>query len=203
MLWPQVSDCDPAVTIMIITHDREKLINAIIFFSQKVRFPGKTKLFKLLYFLDFEHYKQKGRSVTGLEYFAWPMGPVPVDLYNEIEAPRPSADLEEWLSFEKKRLNNGNWMLNVHAKRPFDPSHFTKRELQIMELLADEYRETKAEAMVEATHLENQPWHEVYEVRERQQDLIPYELALRKAEEETLRDIAAEREAVINHFRSE
>ncbi|HEV7681080.1 MAG TPA: Panacea domain-containing protein [Pyrinomonadaceae bacterium] len=46
-----------------------------------------TKLFKLLYFLDFEHYKKTGRSVTGLKYFAWPMGPVPVSLKDEISHP--------------------------------------------------------------------------------------------------------------------
>ncbi|EQD73859.1 hypothetical protein B1A_04740, partial [mine drainage metagenome] len=63
---------------MLISHEREKLINAIIFFAIHTRFLGKTKLFKLLYFLDFEHHKETGRSVTGMDYFAWKMGPVPV-----------------------------------------------------------------------------------------------------------------------------
>lgn len=59
---------------MLITHDREKLINTIIYFAIHVKKCGKIKLFKLLYFLDFEHYKQTGRSVTGLDYYAWKMG---------------------------------------------------------------------------------------------------------------------------------
>ncbi|WP_217994559.1 Panacea domain-containing protein [Rodentibacter caecimuris] len=42
----------------------------------------------MLYFLDFEHYKQVGRSVTGLDYSAWKMGPVPVDLHEEIKTAR-------------------------------------------------------------------------------------------------------------------
>ena len=40
---------------MLINHEREKLINAIIYFAKNTRFLGKTKLCKLLYFLDFEH----------------------------------------------------------------------------------------------------------------------------------------------------
>jgi len=35
------------------------------------------KLFKLLYFLDFVHFKNYGTTVTGMEYSAWKMGPVP------------------------------------------------------------------------------------------------------------------------------
>ena len=32
---------------------------------------------KLLYFLDFMHFKQTDKSVTGQDYFAWMTGPVP------------------------------------------------------------------------------------------------------------------------------
>ncbi len=35
---------------------------------------GKIKLLKLLYSLDFCHFKQTGMSVTGIDYFAWEMG---------------------------------------------------------------------------------------------------------------------------------
>jgi len=75
--------------IMIITHHREKLINAIIYFANNTKRCGKTKLLKLLYFLDFRHFKQTGKSVTGLDYYAWDMGPVPKDLYNELDAMKP------------------------------------------------------------------------------------------------------------------
>src|SRR3972149_1376061 len=82
---------------MLLSHEREKLINAIIFFADNTRFLGKTKLCKLLYFLDFGHFKETGRSVTGMDYYAWKMGPVPVDLYEEVEAPEPDmADKVEF-----------------------------------------------------------------------------------------------------------
>jgi hypothetical protein len=53
---------------MLINHEREKLIQSVIYFAKNTEFCGKVKLFKLLYFLDFEHYKMTGRSVTGLKY---------------------------------------------------------------------------------------------------------------------------------------
>jgi uncharacterized phage-associated protein len=61
---------------MEIDRQREKL--AAAFFAANTKYCGVTKLCKLLYFLDFIHYRQTGRTVTGLEYRAWPKGPVPV-----------------------------------------------------------------------------------------------------------------------------
>ncbi len=68
---------------MIVTHHRAKLINAIIYFANRTKYCGKTKILKLLYFLNFTHFKQTSKSVTGLDYFAWEMGPVPKVLFEE------------------------------------------------------------------------------------------------------------------------
>jgi hypothetical protein len=51
---------------MIITNQREKLVNAIIYFCHNTKYCGKTKLMKLLYFLDFIHFKQTAKSVMVL-----------------------------------------------------------------------------------------------------------------------------------------
>ena len=53
---------------MMVPHDRDKLINAIVFFAKNTKYCGKIKLIKLLYLLDFEHFRQTGRSVTGMDY---------------------------------------------------------------------------------------------------------------------------------------
>ena len=93
---------------MLELYNRDKLINSIIYLVNNVSHCGKVKLFKLLYFLDFEHYNQTGRSVTGMEYFAWKMGPVPTELYEEIEAPEP--DMAEILRFEMIPIINGQML---------------------------------------------------------------------------------------------
>jgi uncharacterized phage-associated protein len=72
---------------MLVEHSREKLINSIIYFLKNTKNCGKTKLFKLLYYLDFMHFRETGRSVTGLDYYAWDFGPVPKKLYDEINNP--------------------------------------------------------------------------------------------------------------------
>src|ERR1700730_10448814 len=69
---------------MIVSREREKLINAIIYFVRSTKHCHTLKLFKLLNFLDFEHYRQTGQTVTGLTYAAFPHGPVPPSLFDEI-----------------------------------------------------------------------------------------------------------------------
>jgi uncharacterized phage-associated protein len=184
---------------MLITHEREKMINAIIYFAKNTSFCGKTKLFKLLYFLDFEHYKDTGRSVTGLQYNAWKMGPVPVELENEIQC--PDRDVAESIDFILTPTKKGNPMLLLKPKKEFDPSHFTKRELKLLEMLANEYKNKKAEEMIEATHLENLPWHRVFHEENRKYESIPYEYAFRKTETELMNYIVSENEEIIKNYR--
>ncbi|EKF17623.1 Panacea domain-containing protein [Nitratireductor pacificus] len=185
---------------MMISHDREKMIQAIIFFASRTRKLGKTKLCKLLYFLDFEHFKQTGRSVTGLRYNAWPMGPVPVSLYNEIS--EPPEEITAAVSIEEKETKNGQ-MLAIRPKVGFSSRLFSRRELSILEALAREYRDSTADEMVEATHLENQPWHQVYEIEGKKQAEIPYELAVRKDEKDSVMRVARERNELIKSLSNE
>lgn len=164
---------------MLKDHSRQKLINAIIYFVTNTKSCGKTKLFKLLYFLDFEHYSRTGRNVTGLDYFAWPMGPVPAELYNELD--NPNSDFSQALEVRPKKIAKGN-MLNINPLVSFSADFFSKREIKLLEQLANEFKNSYAKDMVEATHLENLPWHEIYEKQGLKQQQIPYELALNKAE---------------------
>jgi len=167
---------------MLVDHKKEKLINAIIYFVQHTKFCGKTKLFKLLYFLDFEHFSKTGRSVTGLEYYAWPKGPVPSALFDEID--NQTEETSSALSITKRDTATGNEMFDIKPLIEFNPEFFTKRELKLIESLSSEYYKAYSQGMVEATHLENLPWHQVYEEEGRRQELIPYELALKKSEYE-------------------
>lgn len=184
---------------MLISREREKLLNAISFFVSNTKWCGKVKLFKLLYFLDFEHFKQTGRSVTGMDYYAWPMGPVPVSLYGEMDA--PEEDMAESFRFEERPLRDEqHTMLILTPKKGFSEDHFSKRELKIMHALADEYNDAVATAMVEATHLEHQPWHKVFVKEGRRQHLIPYELAVLPDEAELIGEVAKERAQLMKAF---
>jgi uncharacterized phage-associated protein len=160
--------------------DREKLLHAIIFFTKNTHACHKTKLFKLLFLLDFAVYRETGKSVTGLQYFAWPMGPVPKDLFEELNSPRP--DMRSAMVIRATSESDPDFgetkRLLIAPRQTFDPSCFTKREVDTMERLAEIYRDATASQMVEVSHLARQPWHQVYVVEGRHQALIPYALAL-------------------------
>lgn len=143
---------------------REKLLHAIIFFVTNTRNCRKTKLCKLLFFLDFGVFRQTGKSVTGLNYFAWPKGPVPKALFEELKAPR--VDLRAHLLVRELPRDDPDETalgFDIKPRKTFDDSKFTKRELSFMTTLAEIYRDATADQMVEATHLKGQPWHRVYE----------------------------------------
>lgn len=184
---------------MLIDHKNEKLINAIIFFVQNTKFCGKTKLFKLLYFLDFEHFSKTGRNVTGLDYFAWPMGPVPKSLNNELES--QSEVTSSYLKIDKRVTVQGKEMLDVKPLIPFNLDIFSKRELNLLNTLSDEYLDSYANDMIEATHLENLPWNEIYNVNGEKQKVIPYELALKKAEFEQVIKITEENDEFEENYK--
>ena len=112
---------------MIITHHREKLINAIIYFAKNTQYCGKTKLMKLLYFLDFSHFKQTGKSVTGQDYFAWSMGPVPKDLFEEL-----SGNMEPDMRAAIKELPADKEFQQVNPKKQFNPDYFSKKEMKLL-----------------------------------------------------------------------
>lgn len=183
---------------MIINNDRKKLIAAIVYFAKNTNLCGKTKLFKLLYFLDFEHFKQTGRSVTGLEYYAWKLGPVPTSLYDEFDSPEP--DFLENIKLESSSIG-GYSTLNVKPLNEPDMSHFSKREMNLIKQLADQYKNVTAADIVEKTHLPNLPWHRVFKDENKPQDLIPYQYAIDKAKEEHILELAKESKEMKDAYR--
>jgi len=187
---------------MLIHHEREKLINAILYFARETKYLGKIKLFKLLYLLDFEHFRQTGRSVTGLDYQAWKFGPVPVDVMEEWDQPEPDwaavIDIQPERVFDYVRQT-------VLPMAEFDDSHFTKRELRIMDQLAARYRDTLSPAMIDVTHAENGAWAKVWRDGLGNFGAIPYELSLPEDDpsRKAILRIADEQEAIREAQRSQ
>ena len=164
---------------MIVSREREKLVNAIIYFVANTRHCHTLKLFKLLNFLDSEHYRQTGLTVTGLTYTAFPKGPVPRDLYQEIKR-NGDADLRAAVSLipVKDDLTEQLLRRDLKPRKAFDPKHFTKRELVILERIAEFFAELRAEDMSEFSHLKGLPWNAVYAGGKGNGRDIPNELSL-------------------------
>src|SRR2546429_9837787 len=114
---------------MLISRNREKLINALIYFLGETKHAHTLKLFKLLNFADFEHFRQTGRTITGLDYRALPQGPVPTKLYEEIKRGGES-DLKAAVSIFsiKDDITDQNLRRDLKSRVAVDPKWFSKRE---------------------------------------------------------------------------
>lgn len=177
-----------------LTHsERERLLQAVVFFAGRTEACGKIKLFKLLYLFDFEHFRQTGRSATGLDYHAWKFGPVPVELMSEWEDMPPDlrrlvhVEIERAGHFERQavRLNDGI---------TFDPEPFSPRQLRLLEDLAGRYRAANSERMIDLTHEQNGAWDQVWHGGAGAYKPIPYSLAIDAGhpEADVVREIADE-----------
>lgn len=171
---------------MLQNRNREKFIQAILYFAHNTSALGKVKLFKLLYLLDFEHFRQTGRSVTGLEYRAWKMGPVPAQLVQQWDA--LEDDMAAAIRIVPEQVVDF-WREKVVPLQPFNDEHFSKRELRILAGLAAKYAAVLSEKMIDVTHVENGAWAIVWSDGKGNDDIIPYALAIPED--------ASDREAVL------
>lgn len=182
---------------------REKLLNAILFFSRKVKNPSKVKIYKLLYFLDFEHFRETGRSVTNLDYFAYDFGPVPKDFHEEVcnnEIPKDFADKLALVSFKSEESGKEGAMFQAKAKA--DLSVFSPREQRILQNMAEVFRDADAKMISDISHFKNHPWDKT--IKEKgQRAKIDYTLALDQEAKVSLQealDAVREREEMLKAF---
>ncbi len=164
---------------MFVSREREKLLNAIVYFLRETKHCHTLKLFKLLNFSDFEHFRQTGRTIFGLEYWALPKGPVPTALFEEIKR-GGGADLRAAIALYevKDEITDALLRRDLKPRAQFDKKWFTKRELKVMARIAEFFRDLKADDMSEFSHANKKPWASVYKDGKGTGHLIPPELAL-------------------------
>ena len=155
----------------------DRLKNAVVFFAKHTEACGKIKLFKLLYLLDFEHFKQTGKSVTGLNYEAWKFGPVPTELnniWNELKRGKsPEIEIVSEPQFDHVRES-----VKVRPGIDFDDENFTPRQTKILAMLSEKYLSNMSQSMVNVTHEPNGPWDRIWNAGQGDHMPIPYELAI-------------------------
>jgi hypothetical protein len=149
------------------------------YFIANTRYCHALKLFKLLNFLDFEHYRQTGRTVTGLTYRALPKGPVPTTLLNEFKN-GPGRDLAREVEVKQVRDGSTDELLRTEFKPlgTFQRRLFSKREVTIMERLVELFRDVRSEDMSRVSHDRGMPWGKVYQGGQGTGREIPYDLAI-------------------------
>jgi uncharacterized phage-associated protein len=133
----------------------EKLQQVILYFLERINnvHLGRTKLMKLLYYVDFDHYERHGAPLTGAKYRKLPHGPVPDDADKAIGKMVRRGDIMEVTAargkFAQKRL------LTRTAR--FDAAKLNGRELETLERVAAEWADASAAEISAASHAEA-PW---------------------------------------------
>ncbi len=141
----------------------QKILTGIKFFVKNTKNVGRTKLFKLLYFWDFLHFKKYGLSITGYQYYSFPFGPVPLELYNQIVDEKLPDEFKQELDIvdddptEDDFYNYKKFKVLLKNKK-IDFDWLSPIEKKSLELVAEIFKYATAAEMTEITHLHNSPW---------------------------------------------
>lgn len=127
----------------------EKFTEMVVYFTERLQ-PWKTKLNKLLFYADFAMYKQSGFSISGVQYRAIPMGPVPNNFNSIFEYLANNDDVDiNYTTFNDGGIGE---QFKPNRKREFNPDLFTKDELQVLENIAERFKTTSTNEMIEISH---------------------------------------------------
>lgn len=110
----------------------DKLFNLVLYFSS--RGVLKTKLMKLLWYVDFLRYKRTSVPITGTPYWHKQFGPVPKN-HDLVLGCMESMDL---ISIQEEENGEGYIKIILTAKKPFDPAMFSPEEFDAIRYV-DEY----------------------------------------------------------------
>jgi len=138
-----------------------KTYQTILFFAEKLS-PWKTKMNKLLFMIDFSHYKNYGRSITGLEYRAISYGPVPKDYATLFDLCCKRGYVE--IVIEEVNDDFTGERLIPQGKMAFDHSLFSNSELEIINLVAEKFKKVTLSQLKEMSH-EEKGWIDNYKER--------------------------------------
>lgn len=129
----------------------KKFAEMVVFFTEKLE-PWKTKLNKLLFYADFSMHKQTGFSISGVQYRAIPMGPVPNNFNSIFEYLANNDDVNIYYT----TFNDGGIgeQFKPNNKRKFNPEHFSEFEITTLNRIADRFKDISTMEIIEMSHKE-------------------------------------------------
>lgn len=124
-----------------------KLKNVMLYFIGKYKRVFQTQMNKLLFYVDFLSYKEQGRGITGLSYFANTFGPVPSN-WDRV------FSLTDDVSKEVIICDNGNEGYILTSDMPFDEQEFSTEELRIIAKVCERFNGMSPNQISEECHKE-------------------------------------------------
>jgi transcriptional regulator with XRE-family HTH domain/uncharacterized phage-associated protein len=151
------------------TPDLAKLVGMIVCFTETVR-PWKTKMNKLLFYADFLHFKRTCFSISGAEYVAINLGPVPQNFNSVFEYAAANGYVE--ITYQEFTNGGVGEYFSPHKDRPFDPDLFSAGELDVLKTVAAQFKDTSTREMIDISHKEPAWFENIKEMKK-----ITYEYA--------------------------
>lgn len=131
--------------------DFTKFAEMAIFFTERLQ-PWKTKLNKLLFYADFEMFRKAVHSISGIQYQAISLGPVPYNFQSIFEY-LANHDFVDVYFTEFQDGNIGE-QFKPNANRKFNPTLFNEAELEVLEKIANRFKKTSTQEIIEISHRE-------------------------------------------------
>ena len=143
-----------------------RLRSLLVYVLGKMGDTFQTKMNKVLFYIDFLSYRERGMAISGLAYQAIEFGPVPQ------RWDRVYSGFDEVVPQSKMVKEQECTVLTTDVKA--DTSLFSKEELEIIDTVCEKLAGVSAKKIVEMSHLEP-AWKKYYNPS--QSTLIPFEEA--------------------------
>lgn len=130
---------------------KRKLGNTVLYIAQNAKYPYKTEVLKLLFLMEERMVQQYHVPFLGIPFSVWRLGPVSVDVFEELsDGP---VLLDDYICLQTN--TNG---VKIVAKAEFNDEEFSDAELGMMKQVMDKYGKMNSEQLVNETHKEGSLW---------------------------------------------
>jgi len=136
--------------------DISKLFNIVNYILDALGEISKTKLMKLMFFIDFEHTKKYNRPITWSSYHRLPQGPVPsylLDVINNTKFAAPE-DVERFrniVDIRNEKIGR-NAATFLKAKKKPVMEEISESEKEVINSILEKYREMNAPQLIKEAH---------------------------------------------------
>ncbi len=130
--------------------DLTKMMNMILYITQSLGGVFKTKINKLLWYMDFVYFKEFSVSISGSSYVHLPYGPIPDD-YDLIIGVMMNEKLleKEEIPFKEEIVGE-----NLKALSAYDSNCFGEGELKVMDFVIGYFKDFTCGQISEYSHKE-------------------------------------------------
>ena len=133
--------------------NRVRLGNAVMYIAAHAKYPYKTEVLKLLYLMEERMVQKYHVPMLGIPYSVWRLGPVSVDVFEELsDGP---VLLNDFITLQF----NGQG-IRVTPSRDFDEDEFSDAELLVMAEVMERYGQMNSDELIAETHKEGSLWRE-------------------------------------------